>query len=63
MNYGGRITDDKDLRTSDIIIADFFNPKILQDRFKFSPSGLYFSFTPNLDSPHQSYLDYIEVLR
>jgi dynein heavy chain len=26
VNYGGRITDDKDMRTSDILIADFFTP-------------------------------------
>lgn len=29
VNYGGRVTDDKDMRTSDILIADFFQPKIL----------------------------------
>ena len=61
VNYGGRITDDKDMRTSDILIADFFNPKILLDKYKFSPSGLYLSLTPDPDSPHKSYLDYIEV--
>ena len=33
VNYGGRITDDKDMRTSDIIIADFFQPKILGDGY------------------------------
>lgn len=60
VNYGGRITDDKDMRTSDILIADFFNPKILQDAYAFSASGLYFSITPDPDAPHQSYLDYIE---
>ena len=62
VNYGGRITDDKDMRTSDIIIADFFSPKILQTDYKFSKSGLYYSLTPDGDAPHSSYLEYIESL-
>ena len=39
VNYGGRITDDKDMRTSDIIIAGFYNPEILSRGFTFSRSG------------------------
>lgn len=39
VNYGGRITDDKDMRTSDIIIAGFYNPEILSKDFSFSRSG------------------------
>lgn len=60
VNYGGRITDDKDMRTSDILIADFFTTRILDDDYKFSPSGLYYSFKPDPDAVQQSYLDYIE---
>eukprot|EP01035_Chromulina_nebulosa_P020290 gene20290-26338_t len=41
VNYGGRVTDDKDMRTSDILIADFFQPKILSGDYKFSVSGLH----------------------
>lgn len=62
VNYGGRITDDKDMRTSDILIADFFNPGILTDDYAFSESGVYYSFKPDQDAPHQSYLDYIDAL-
>jgi dynein heavy chain len=62
VNYGGRITDDKDMRTSDILIADFFTPKILDSDYQFSFSGIYYSFVPNVDAPHRSYLDYIESL-
>lgn len=62
VNYGGRITDDKDMRTSDILIADFFQPNILTPNHKFSASGLYFSLVPDRDAPHQSYLEYIESL-
>lgn len=62
VNYGGRITDDKDMRTSDILIADFFQPKILRNDYKFSASGKYYSYTPDVDAPHASYLQYIEGL-
>jgi dynein heavy chain len=62
VNYGGRITDDKDMRTSDIIIADFFTPKILEEGYSFSRSGLYYSLNPSTDDPQQSYADYIEQL-
>lgn len=62
VNYGGRITDDKDMRTSDILIADFFTPKILSHDYKFSASGIYYSFNPDPDAPHTSYLEYIESL-
>ncbi len=62
VNYGGRITDDKDMRTSDILIADFFTPKILEKDYKFSFSGLYYSYTPDADAIQQSYLEYIDGL-
>ena len=62
VNYGGRITDDKDMRTSDILIADFFSPKIMDPNYKFSSSGLYYSFTCDPDAIQQSYLEYIDKL-
>ena len=60
VNYGGRITDDKDMRTSDILIADFFQPRILEEGYKFSSSGKYYSLTADRDAPHTSYMEYIE---
>jgi dynein heavy chain len=36
VNYGGRITDDKDMRTSDVLIADFFTEAILIPDYAFS---------------------------
>ena len=62
VNYGGRITDDKDMRTSDIIVADFFCPKILDSDYKFSRSGIFYSFMPDPDAPHASYVEYIDTL-
>lgn len=62
VNYGGRITDDKDMRTSNIIISDFLNPEILTSNYQFSASGLYYSMDPDSDSPITSYHDYIDAL-
>jgi hypothetical protein len=50
------------MRTSDIIIADFFHSKVLLDNYKFSSSGVYKSITPNIDAPFKSYTDYIDNL-
>ncbi len=62
MNYGGRITDDKDMRTSDIIIAHYMRPELLRDRFQFSLSGVYYSPSPDGNAPCTSYLNYINSL-
>ncbi|CAM9775317.1 unnamed protein product [Chrysoparadoxa australica] len=62
VNYGGRITDDKDMRTNDILIACFYAEECLQKDFAFSASGLYKSIAVDPDAPHKSYLDYIESL-
>jgi len=60
VNYGGRITDDKDMRTADIIVADMINPAMLAEGHKLSRSGIYCAIEPNGDSPRQSYLDYFD---
>lgn len=44
-NYGGRVTDDKDRRLINTILACYFKPEILQDRARLSTSGTY--FVPN----------------
>ncbi|DAZ96773.1 TPA: hypothetical protein N0F65_005771 [Lagenidium giganteum] len=62
INYGGRITDDKDMRTSDIILMTFFKDAILQEGYTFSRSGIYYSLSPDVDSPYQSYVNYINSL-
>ena len=42
-NYGGRVTDPKDRRLINIILQDFYNDEILDDKYKFSKSGIYFA--------------------
>jgi len=42
-NYGGRVTDNQDVRCIITILEDFYTPKILEEDYKFSESGIYFS--------------------
>jgi dynein heavy chain, axonemal len=62
VNYGGRITDDKDMRTSDILIADYLSAKIHLPNYSFSDSGIYLSINPDVNNPHGSYMQYIDNL-
>ncbi|OQR83181.1 sporangia induced dynein heavy chain [Achlya hypogyna] len=62
INYGGRITDDKDMRTSDVILMTYFCPAILENGYKFSSSGLYYSISANPKTPYAAYVDYINSL-
>ncbi|KAK3752205.1 hypothetical protein QZH41_008046 [Actinostola sp. cb2023] len=57
-NYGGRVTDDNDRRCLMSILADFYNPDIIQDpKYKFSQSGNYFA------PPKATYDEYIEFIK
>ncbi|EQC29095.1 hypothetical protein SDRG_13255 [Saprolegnia diclina VS20] len=62
INYGGRITDDKDMRTSDVILMTYFCPAILESGYKFSTSGVYYSLAANPKTPYASYVEYINSL-
>ena len=42
INYGGRVTDDKDSRLIKALIAQYFNPKIEGNNFKLSPLDTYY---------------------
>merc|ERR1719382_222200 len=42
-NYGGRVTDNQDVRCIITILEDFYTKDILDPSYKFSPSGIYFS--------------------
>eukprot|EP00735_Rhodelphis_limneticus_P001914 TRINITY_DN12642_c0_g1::TRINITY_DN12642_c0_g1_i1::g.13572::m.13572 TRINITY_DN12642_c0_g1::TRINITY_DN12642_c0_g1_i1::g.13572 ORF type:complete len:416 (-),score=88.39,sp/Q9C0G6/DYH6_HUMAN/49.19/5e-141,Dynein_heavy/PF03028.10/1.1e-110 TRINITY_DN12642_c0_g1_i1:63-1310(-) len=43
INYGGRVTDDQDRRCLLSILKRYFTPNILEESYKFSPSGIYFA--------------------
>ena len=57
VNYGGRVTDDKDVRLIVNILKRFVNPGILEDNYALSSSGLYKSI------PAGSVEDYIEYIK
>jgi len=58
-NYGGRVTDAHDRVTIANIVKDYYSPEILQEGYKYSESGLYYS--PSF-RPLQGYIDYIKSL-
>jgi len=45
-NYGGRVTDTQDALCIKEIITDFYTPRILDEEYKFSISGIYYSPKP-----------------
>lgn len=57
INYGGRVTDDKDRRCLIAILSKFCQSRILEDEYAFSPSGVYYS--PKVGSL-QDYKNYIQ---
>jgi len=57
-NYGGRVTDDWDRRCLMTILADFYNPEIIeQPRYRFSSSDLYYA------PPFGSMISYIQFIK
>ena len=59
INYGGRVTDNTDRRTSKIILDDFICPNILNENYKFSKSGKYHTIKP---CSRDGYIEYIKSL-
>lgn len=59
INYGGRVTDDKDVTLIKAILHIYMTPSILVDKHPFSQSGTYYSPEAGELS---DYLNYIEQL-
>lgn len=57
INYGGRVTDDKDSRLIITILRTYVNEGILQEGYHFSKSGVYYS------PPAGEKEDYLEYIR
>ena len=57
--YGGRVTDDLDIRCLMSMLDIVLTPKILEDDYKFSDSGIF--YPPN-DGNKKTYTDYIDGL-
>lgn len=43
INYGGRVTDDKDVRLIKTILSKYINEGSMEDGYKYSESGKYIS--------------------
>jgi dynein heavy chain, axonemal len=59
VNYGGRVTDDKDGRLIRTILGTFINSGVLTDGFALSKSGIYKVIAPG---DKEDYIDYIRTL-
>jgi dynein heavy chain len=59
INYGGRVTDDLDRRCLMSILKKYYLPDILDDSYRFTPSGTYYA-PPEGDL--FSFRDYLEKL-
>ena len=57
INYGGRVTDDKDGRLIINILKTYINPGVLDDFHKFSESGNYIQ--PKAGS-HEDYMTFLK---
>ena len=56
INYGGRVTDDKDVRLIKTILINYINPESLKDGYRYSESGIYYVSSAG---PLEDYLSYI----
>ena len=45
INYGGRVTDDKDRRLINNLVSSFVGPQVLDPGYKFSDSGMVHAIT------------------
>jgi len=57
INYGGRVTDDKDVRLISTILRTYMTPGTLRDGHHFSESGIYYS------PPAADQLDYLNYIK
>lgn len=59
INYGGRVTDDKDVRLIKAILSRFVQEGVLQVGFALSESGIYKSIA---EGSKEDYVNYIQTL-
>ena len=57
INYGGRVTDDKDVRLIRNILRIFMTDKVMDDNYKYSESGIYYAPEFGSYSNFKSYID------
>ncbi|XP_037871312.1 dynein axonemal heavy chain 1 isoform X2 [Bombyx mori] len=60
INYGGRVTDDWDRRCLLTLLADYYSPAVLSDRYIFDESGAYKQLPSS--ATIEDYMNYIKTL-
>ena len=43
INYGGRVTDDKDMRLIKALLTKYLIPEVMNNEYPFSATGTYYS--------------------
>ncbi|OMJ85153.1 hypothetical protein SteCoe_13621 [Stentor coeruleus] len=61
VNYGGRVTDDKDVRLINTILRNYICPQIFDEGYKFSTSGKYFSPPPGKKDDYVKYIESLDL--
>jgi len=56
VNYGGRVTDDKDIRLIKSILGNYIKEETLIVGHKFSESGLYKTIEPGTQDDYLRYI-------
>jgi len=59
VNYGGRVTDDRDIRTINSMLRRYFCPEIMSDNYRLSKLDIYYA-PP--EGPLESCIEYINGL-
>lgn len=61
INYGGRVTDDWDRRCLLTILQKFYNPSMLEGRYKFSDSPDYYIPEYQSIDNYRGYIDSLPI--
>ena len=62
VNYGGRVTDDKDIRLIDSIQRRFINENVVEDGYAFSASGIYQTIEAGTKDDYMSYINSLPLI-
>jgi len=57
VNYGGRVTDDRDIRTMNSMLRKYFCPEIMNDNYKLSKLDMYYAPPEGTFDQLNEYLD------
>lgn len=61
VNYGGRVTDDKDLRLIKALLKKYFHPDILNDNYRLSKLDSYYAPKEGPLSDVQTYINLLPM--